>query len=381
MIFAAYVCAAWCVVILALNVAAVLVTARKCRARPRDLPAPENAPAVSIVRPLRGIEPFSEETLSATFDLDYPHYEILFCVQSPNDPIIPLVERLIAAHPTHEARLLVGDDYVSVNPKLNNCVKGWDAARYAYVILSDSNALPPRDFIQTMLAPFRENTAMTVSMPIGSRPRGFFGYVECAILNTFQARWQYGAEWIGIAFAQGKNMMWRREVLDRAGGIRALGAEIAEDAASTKVIWAQNMEVRLVDMPFEQPLGARSAREVYSRHVRWARLRRVTFPTYFVPEFMNGSFAPVVLGAYAALQFESNVAVAAAAILALLHGSELWLASRCGWVLSWKTPFALLARDVMLPVMFVDACLFDDFVWHGNEMTVKETDEPETSAG
>ena len=381
MIFAAYFCAAWCAFILVLNVAAVLVTGNKCHARPRNRKAPAKAPAVSIVRPLRGIEAFSEETLAASFDLDYPKYEILFCVQSPGDPIIPLVERLIAAHPEREARLLVGDDYVSVNPKLNNCVKGWDAARYDYIILADSNALPPRDYIQTMLAAFRDNTAMTVSMPIGSRPKGFFGLVECAILNTFQARWQYGAEWVGLAFAQGKNMMWRREVLDRAGGIRALGAEIAEDAASTKVIWSQKMEVRLVDMPFEQPLGARTLREVYSRHVRWARLRRVTFPTYFVPEFMNGSFAPVVLGAYAALQFEGNVLLTAAAILALLHGSEIWLAWRCGWALNWMTPFALLTRDIMLPIMFVDACLFDDFIWHGNAMTVKETDEPETSAG
>ncbi|MVF25154.1 ceramide glucosyltransferase, partial [Methylocaldum sp. BRCS4] len=130
--------------------------------------------------------------------------------------------------------------------------------------------------IQTLLAAFEPDTAMTVSMPIGSRPKGFWAVVECAILNTFQARWQYGAEAIGAGFAQGKNMMWRRDVLDRAGGIRALGAEIAEDAASTKVIRAQNMTVRLVDMPFEQPLGSRTAREVYSRHVRWARLRRVT---------------------------------------------------------------------------------------------------------
>ena len=95
---------------------------------------PDNAPPVSIVRPLRGLEPFSEETLGATFDLDYPDYEIIFCVQSPSDPVISLVERLIAAHPEREARLLVGDDYVSANPKLNNCVKGWDAARHHHVI-------------------------------------------------------------------------------------------------------------------------------------------------------------------------------------------------------------------------------------------------------
>ncbi len=379
MTIVAYVCAIWCVVLLGLNFSAILVTARKCRARSRDLPAPASAPAVSIVRPLRGLEAFSEETLRASFELDYPSYELIFCVQSPSDPIIALVERLIAEYRHIPARLLVGDDYVSANPKLNNCVKGWDAAKHRYVVLADSNALPPKDYLQTMLAGFRPDTAMVVSMPIGSRPQGFWASVECAILNTFQARWQYGAEAMGMGFAQGKNMMWRREVLDRAGGIRALAAEIAEDAASTKIIRAAGLKIRLVDMPFEQPLGARTAREVYSRHVRWARLRRVTFPAYFAPEFMNGSFVPVTLGAYAALQFEGDAVATAALILAALYISEMALARICRWPLDWRTPFAMLARDTMLPIMFVDALIYDDFVWHGNAMTVAE--EEETSVG
>jgi ceramide glucosyltransferase len=374
----AYICAAWCAFILVLNFVSMWLMGRKCRARERNLPVPPDAPWVSVVRPLRGLEPFSEETLRATFELDYPHYEIIFCVQSPHDPIIPLVESVIASYPDHDARLLVGDDYVSANPKLNNCVKGWEAARYDYVILADSNALPPRDYVQTMLAAFEPDTAMTVSMPIGSRPKGFWAMVECAILNTFQARWQYGAEAIGAGFAQGKNMMWRREVLDRAGGIRALGAEIAEDAASTKVIRAQNMTVRLVDMPFEQPLGARTAHEVYSRHVRWARLRRVTFPAHYAPEFMNGSFAAVVLGSYAALEFGGDATaalLAAAGVMSTLHLGEIRLARVCGFALDWRTPFALIMRDLMLPVMFLDALLFDDFVWHGNAMTVRELED------
>ena len=379
MTIVAYICAFWCLALLILNFSAMFVTARKCRARPRNLAAPENAPPVSIVRPLRGLETFSEETLRASFELDYPNYELLFCVQCLHDPIIPMVERLMAQCPQVSSRLLVGDDYVSVNPKLNNCVKGWDAAKHNYIVLADSNALPPRDYLQTMLAAFRDDAGLVISMPIGSRPVGFWASVECAILNTFQARWQYGAEAIGIGCAQGKNMMWRREVLERAGGVRALAGEIAEDAASTKIIRAQGLKVRLVDMPFEQPLGSRSGREVYSRHVRWARLRRVTFPGYFAPEFQNGSFAPVFLGAYAALLFEGDVAATVAAILGSLYGAEMLLSRICGWELSWRMPFALLMRDAILPVMFVDACLFDDFVWHGNEMTVRE--EETTTAG
>lgn len=374
----AYLCMGWCAFILVMNFASMWLMGRKCRARARNMPAPAEAPPVTIIRPLCGLETFSEETLGATFDLDYPNYEIIFCVQFPNDPIIPLVEQLIAAHPEQDARLLIGDDYVSQNPKLNNCVKGWNAARNDYVILADSNALPPRDYIQTMLAAFEPNTAMTVSMPIGTRPTTFWSMVECAILNTFQARWQYGAEAIGAAFAQGKNMMWRREVLERAGGIRALACEIAEDAASTKVIRAQNMSIRLVDMPFEQPLGDRTAQEVYSRHVRWARLRRVTFPAHYAPEFMNGSFVAVVLGSFAAFQIGGDIIIAAttaALIVGAMHGAELWLARVCGFPVDWRKHLALFVRDLLLPVIFVDALIFDDFVWHGNAMSVREVED------
>jgi ceramide glucosyltransferase len=375
MMIIAHMAAGWCILILALNFLAIFLTARKCRARPRDLLPPSPAPPVSVVRPLRGLERFSEETLRASFELDYPDYELLFCVQAPNDPIIAVVQRLIAEYPAIPARLLVGDDHISANPKLNNCVKGWDAAKHRYVILADSNALPPRDYIQSMLASFQEDTAMVVSMPIGSRPDGFWAHVECAFLNTFQARWQYGAEAVGIGFAQGKNMMWRREVLDQAGGIGALASEIAEDAASTKLIRAEGQKIRLVDMPFEQPLGQRTAREVYARHARWARLRRAAFPTYFIPEFQNGSLPPVLLGAYASQQLGVSVWLTVGVILVSLYLSEMLLARACGWLLDWRTPFALMIRDALLPVMFLDACLNDDFVWHGKAMTVREAQE------
>jgi ceramide glucosyltransferase len=52
---------------------------------------------------------------------------------------------LIAKHPNLSARLIVGDEKVSANPKLNNCVRGWDASRYDWIILADANVLMPRD--------------------------------------------------------------------------------------------------------------------------------------------------------------------------------------------------------------------------------------------
>ncbi len=366
---------ALCSFIMIMNFISMGIMAKKCKARQRTLPVPSFAPPVSIIRPLRNIEQFSEETLHASFSLNYPQYELIFCVQSANDPIIPVVEGHIRKNPHINAVVLIGDNVISANPKLNNCVKGWEYAKHDYVILADSNALMPPDYIQTMLAAFDPGTAMSVSMPIGSRPGNFWAIVECAILNTFQARWQYGAEAIGIGFAQGKNMMWKKEILDRAGGISALASEIAEDAASTKVIRAQNLDIHLVDMPFEQPLGTRMAREVYDRHARWARLRRATFPLYFVPEFMNGSFIAAVTGAFAAIEYGYNPLAVAILIVASLHIGEIILAKICGFFVDWRMPFALIVRDIMLPVMFIDALLIDEYVWHGEKIKIKEADE------
>ena len=333
---------------------------------------PENTPPVSIIRPLRGVEEFSSETLESLFCLDYSTYEIIFCLQSEADPIIPLLKKIINIYPNCDTTVLVGDDKISANPKLNNCLKGWSAAKYEYIVLSDSNVLAPADYIQTMLATFKEDTALTVSMPIGSRPITLWAYVECAILNTFQARWQYGAEAIGIGFAQGKNMMWRREVLDRVGGIEALSREIAEDAAATKIIRDQKMKIRLVDMPFEQPLGHRTFKDVYSRHSRWARLRRATFPWHYAPEFMNGSAVAVLSGAYAAWSFGYDPGLSSLSILLLLYSAEAMLAGQCGFYLDSYTLLSLFLRDLLLPVMYFDGLLFDNFKWHGESMTVRE---------
>ena len=159
--------------------------------------------------------------------------------------------------PDRPARLLIGDDRVSANPKLNNVVKGWKAARHDWVIIANSNVLMPPDYIQRLLARWRPNSGIVCSPPIGSQPESFAAEIECAFLNTYEARWQYAAEAAGFGFAQGKTMLWRRDILEAGGGIEALGAEIAEDAASTKLIHAQGLDAHLVDQPFQQPLGAR----------------------------------------------------------------------------------------------------------------------------
>lgn len=348
------------------------LAAYRCRPAARRLPPPTAAPPVSVVQPLCGIEAFSRETLASIFALDYPNYEVVFCIADPADPIAPMVRRAIAAHPEIPARLLIGDDRVSGNPKLNNVVKGWKGTSRPWVIIADSNVLMPPDYIQRLLARWRVDTGIVCAPPIGARPESFAAEIECAFLNTYQARWQYAADTLGYGFAQGKTMLWRRDVLEAGGGIEALGAEIAEDAASTKLVKRAGLRANLVSHPFQQPLGARAWRDVWGRQVRWARLRRATFAPYYAPELLTSSVLTLIAAAVAAP--ELNLSAPTAVLIAALawYGVEAALAWAAGWPLVWSSAAAWIARDAIMPWLWIQGWNREQFVWRGNVMSVDD---------
>ena len=362
--------ATFCIAISAVQVTSIAIAITRLRRNASDKRSFHHPP-VSLVRPLCGIDNYAAETLRSTFELDYPCYEILFCVASPNDPVLPLVKSLISAHPNAAVRLLIGDDRVSTNPKLNNVVKGWRAASHQWIVIADSNVLMPPDYIRRLFASWRDDTGLVASPPIGSHPRGFWAEIECAFLNTYQARWQYIVDSFGKGFAQGKTMLWRRADLERAGGIEALGKEVAEDAAATKIVRDAGLKVRLIHRPLAQPLGRRSAREVWNRQLRWARLRRASFFAYFLPEILSGALLPMAVAGVLASAFGVPLAPCLAGFGTIWYGSEMLLATAAGWHVSLLYPVYGLIRDLMLPVLFVGALRGNDFVWRGNEMQVE----------
>lgn len=331
----------------------------------------DELPPVTIVRPVRGIEAFSRETAVSGLELNYPRYRTIFCVADADDPIIPLVEELIGRYGADKVRLIVGDVAVSANPKLNNCVRGWEEATTDWVILADSNVLMPKDYIQRMLAAWRPDSGLVCSTPAGSRPQSFGAEVECAFLNPFQARWQYVGEALGLGFAQGKSMLWNKPFLDARGGIAALGAEIAEDAAATKLVRRAGKHVHLVDQPFEQPLGPRRLADAVQRQFRWARLRRVTFLPFFALEILAAPLLAVLLAAFAAPAFGASPLLGALMVLLPWYLGELVLSVGVGWFVNWRTPLALLVRDIAFPGVWAYAFIGGEVSWRGNAMKIK----------
>ena len=165
-------------------------------------------------------------------------------------------------------------------------------------------------------------------------------------------------------------MLWRRSDLEAAGGIWALASEPAEDAAATKVVRGLGLRVRLADGAFPQPLGMRTAAQVWSRQLRWARLRRITFPGFFALEIASGLLAPLASLVLATQVLDVETMPLAAAYVAAWLAAEAWLAAAVDWPLTWRSPVMWLLREALLPLLWLQAWFGNTLSWRGNDMTV-----------
>ena len=131
------------------------------------------------------------------------------------------------------------------------------------------------------------------------------------------------------------------------------------------------LKVRLVDRPFAQPLGYRSAAEVWNRQLRWARLRRASFLIYFLPEAFSGGVLPM-LGSpsWRCVRYAAD-ALRRGALPRSGMVPKWLLAIAAGWHVSPRYPLYGLIRDLLLPALFINALRGSDFVWRGNEMQVE----------
>jgi ceramide glucosyltransferase len=360
--------------------AGLIVLARLARATRSPTPPPSaGAPLICLLRPVCGIDTFEEETLATSFRQDWPNHEIIFCVARADDPVVPLVGRLMEHHPDRRARLLQGDDRPTGNPKLNNVVKGWVATGAEWIAMSDSNVILPPDYLSALMAEWQADTGLVSSPPVGVRGNGLWGRVECAFLNGNQARLQLAADSLGMGYAQGKTLFYRRDIIEAAGGITTLGTELAEDVATTKIVRAAGLRVRLTPSPFPQPIGRRSLRQVWSRQLRWSRVRRAGFAGLFMAEPANGPALPLLMLAGAAVLGTPGAAWAALALLPVWYAAEWAFLRRAGWMEpgeGWYNLPAWALRDALSPALWIAAFLRPGFEWRGTAMAPGQPPAP-----
>src|SRR5262245_53340826 len=103
-------------------------------------------PPVSILKPLRGLDPQMYESFRSHCIQDYPEYEIIFGVGDADDPAVEAVHRLMRDFPHCQIQLVVCPDILGNNRKISNLAQMLPQARYDHLLINDSDIFVTPDY-------------------------------------------------------------------------------------------------------------------------------------------------------------------------------------------------------------------------------------------
>src|SRR6202171_2771760 len=130
----------------ALSLASYLSDRRKQLKQP---PLPESQlPPVSILKPLKGVDPEIWESFCSHCEQDYPQFQLIFGVSDPADPAIEVVRKLQAKSPNLRIELIVCDLVLGANIKVSNLAQMLPAARHEFLLVNDSDIRVPADYLR-----------------------------------------------------------------------------------------------------------------------------------------------------------------------------------------------------------------------------------------
>jgi ceramide glucosyltransferase len=238
---------------------------------------PAVTPPVSILKPLRGVDPQMYESFRSHCVQDYPEYEIIFGVSEPDDPAVESVRQLIREFPGCKIRLLVCQEVLGNNRKTSNLVQMLASAQYDHILINDSDIFVPSGYLRRVMAPFARQQVGMVTCPYRGIASGTLGSkLESIGISTDFIAGVLVARQIegGIHFALGSTLAMSRTALDAIGGLRPLVDYLADDFEMGFRIANAGYEVVLADIVVETHLPAYSFRGFFEHQMRWARSTR-----------------------------------------------------------------------------------------------------------
>ncbi|XP_046356915.1 ceramide glucosyltransferase-like [Haliotis cracherodii] len=244
----------------------------------------EELPAVSILKPLVGVDPHLYENLETFFKMKYPQYELLFCIQDEMDAALMIVQSLIQKYPKVDAKLFIGGRKIGINPKINNMILGYEAAKHDLILISDSGLKMGEDTLLDMVLLMTEKTGLVHQMPYICDRKGFSSHIEKVYFGTQHAKMYLCANGLGINCTTGMSCLFRKEVLEEAGGMNHLGQYLAEDYMMAQAFIDRGWKVRISSQAAQQNSGMYSIPHFHARLIRWTKLRISTVPSTIVME-------------------------------------------------------------------------------------------------
>lgn len=335
---------------------------------------PQSLPPVTILKPLKGVDPEIYEGFRSHCLQDYPEYEIIFGVSDPADPAIASVEQLKREFPERAIQLVVCPNILGANVKVSNLEQMVQLARYEHLIVNDSDIRVERDYLRRVVAPLADETVGMVTCLYRGVPAPTLGsQLEALGISADFCAGVLVAQQIegGVRFGLGSTLAFRRRELQRIGGFHPIADFLADDYELGRRIADLGLKVILSDVIVETHVPAYDLRGFLDHQLRWARgLRDVRRGGYTglaatfgflwgLLDVIGAHAAPwswVVLAAILALRIAVAVAVGKSVLQDARVPEQIWL---------------LPLRDLLAVFVWIASFAGHTVVWRGETFELK----------
>ena len=332
--------------------------------------APGQAPDVTVLKPLHGLEPELEADLRSFIEQDYPgRYRLRLGLQSPDDLALPLARRLAAEHPGRVDVVLDAQGH-GANRKVSNLINLAANADGEVFVLSDSDMRVGPDYLRRVVDALAAPGVGAVTCYYAgraARPTLPARLAAMGISYGFLPQVALAVRMDAAKPCMGSTIAVTRAVLNEIGGLHAVADVLADDFELGRRVRALGRTVALPPMVLGH--GCEEARfaDLWRHEMRWNRTIRGLDPWGYLGSFVTYplALALIALALSAACGPAPGGGAAAAVVLAV--STRLWLKRRVDRVVGastgpwWLTP----ARDLLSFIVFLAAAPARRVDWRG----------------
>lgn len=333
---------------------------------------PAEWPAVSILKPVHGIEKNLRENLRTTCLQDYPEFEVVFSVQRLADPALPLLREMQAEFGEQRVRVAVDEQHLGCNGKINNLAGGLPHARHDVLVISDSDVRLEPGYLKSVVAPLLEPGVGFVCTPYKvADVDTWFEKMELLSLNAeFMPSVIFAYETGISGFCLGASIALRRSTLEQVGGIGSLADYLVEDYELGRRICALGQREALVTPIIDTMVNLASPGEWWTHQVYWDQNTRAARPVAYFATVLMRAVPFALLFAMVRLGDPLGLAVLVATMALRLLSGALTLGWGLGDREGVRAVYSLPLRDLLGFVSWVLAFTRRTTTWRGTEFVL-----------
>jgi ceramide glucosyltransferase len=364
-------------IFLGLAVAGVIRFRSDARKQLDSIPDSAQLPAVSVLKPVHGLEAQLKENIESFFRQDYPAYEILFAADQANDPALDVVREVCARYPHIPSRVLVNESQWP-NPVVHSFHCMAVAAAHEILVTADSDVEVSPNYLREIVSPMLDRrVGMVTCVYRGKNVAGFFSGLTAIGMSVEMTAGVLVANLLeGMKFGLGPTTVVRKDSLASIGGYAALKDYIAYDFAIGNLIAKAGYRVVLSAHVIDHVVNQKSFVRMWQNQLRWAQTTRYSRPKghfgtgliFSMPYGLLGFFAAALLGHWGIGLLLLGVAV-------INRLAEAWLV---GWMVVRdprvrSAPWLYPLRDLLGFVVWFASYLNLRYVWRDSRFELKGT--------